>query len=158
EISGNAHGALVTRSIIGPTTNGMGVIANGDRGVEIGGNASNNTIGGLGRSVIPYNLISGNTADGVAILDNAHNNRVFRSFIGTDVTGTLQLANGGVGVFLGGNAHDNTIGGSSPQHGNLISGNAGPGVQLNPGTHHNRVAGNRIGVSSGGTPLGNGGS
>ena len=50
------------------------------------------------------------------------NNVVAGNFIGTDLTGTRPLANRGDGVMILASP-SNTIGGSAPGAGNLISGN-----------------------------------
>jgi hypothetical protein len=74
------------------------------------------------------NLISGNKFDGVFLCDYfsagnpVTNNIVQGNFIGTDVTGTKALSNvSGEGVHLEGGASNNTIGGTVPGTGNLIS-------------------------------------
>lgn len=158
EISGDARGVTVTKAIIGLNTNGQALLPNGDNGVEIGGNAHHNTIGGFDPSVIRHTTISGNVNHGVAIIGDARNNQVFNSFIGTSVLG-LQIGtpqgmppvrqvgfgNGGAGVFIGDNAHHNTIGGKGAEDRNLISGNGGHGVELTGATHHNQIIANLIG-------------
>ena len=53
--------------------------------------------------------------------------------IGTDVTGTIALANGGDGVDLS-SAPPNTIGGTAAGAGNVISGNAQAGIQITAGS------------------------
>ena len=50
------------------------------------------------------------------------------NFIGTDVTGTVNLGNGSDGIQVESGAFDNTIGGTTAGAGNLITDNGGPGV------------------------------
>jgi hypothetical protein len=97
------------------------------------------------------NLISGNTVAGVAI--DGSDSLVLGNFIGTDISGTAALPNGtGIGIA----ASDNTIGGTDPGAGNLISGNTGYGITIS--ASGNQVRANLIGVdASGSLPLGNGG-
>ncbi len=148
-IAGNQGPGLVIRSgfnqVLGNTigTDVSGTLPLGNAyGVDV--TNSNNTIAG--------NLISANRYDGVYLEDTSRRNLVVGNQIGTDRTGTLPLGNK-YGVLISG-AH-NTIGGTSPGAGNLISGNAAEGVALFG--DHNRVQGNYIGTDVSGTqPLGNG--
>jgi CSLREA domain-containing protein len=86
---------------------------------------------------------------------------VVGNFIGTDVSGTLDLGDGGSGIVceIGGS---DTIGGTTtgvatPEVANLISGNDGDGINVI--SVSNMIQGNWIGTSANGTgPLGNSGS
>ena len=96
-------------------------------GVEING-AFDNTIGGTADG--PINVISGNTGDGVEItrLRGATGNVVAGDYIGTDMTGTVAIANGNDGVEIDSGASGNTIGGltSTPGTGRATSSAATP--------------------------------
>jgi CSLREA domain-containing protein len=86
------------------------------------------------------------------------NYEVTGNFIGTDVSGTLALANKASGVSLN-NAGYSMIGCTVPDERNIISGNLGEGVEVNNGSSYNLIQGNFIGLAvDGGTPLGNHGS
>jgi hypothetical protein len=185
----NASGNLVQGNWIGTDITGTTALPNDPSTVRLDGldlldGASGNTIGGAssldanGNLQGLGNLISGNGFDGVFIADyvNANNlatsNLVEGNFIGTDVTGTKALPNEGNGVHLEGGAENNTIGGTTPDLANLISGNGssaatsaypivGAGVQIadffgfGPDTR-NVVEGNKIGTDVSGTrALGN---
>ncbi len=79
------------------------------------------------------------------------------NFIGTDVTGTAALANGGNGIEVA-NSHGlfGTIGGIGPPIRSVISGNALNGISL--AENNNTVQGNYIGTNASGTAaLANGG-
>lgn len=159
EITGDAQGVLVDPNIIGMNTGGQSAMPNAGDGILIGGNAHDNTIGGSLQSIIPQNIISANLGHGVAIVDHAHNNQIINSYIGTNVFGRAAFGNAGGGVFLGGNSSGTTIGGTTSDLRDLISGNRGNGIELAPGTTGNTIAGNWIGTEVNGTvPLPNIGS
>ncbi|MCK5705301.1 MAG: hypothetical protein KAI29_29325, partial [Cyclobacteriaceae bacterium] len=86
---------------------------------------------------------------------NARNNTVLGNYIGTDVTGTLDIGNP-TGVCIE-NAPENTIGGDEENARNLISGNSF-GITITGKTAAgNKVQGNYIGTKANGTePLPNG--
>jgi CSLREA domain-containing protein len=89
-------------------------------------------------------------------LQGGTSNSVTGDFIGTDVSGTLDLGNGGGGVFCTGNSI--TIGGSSVEAINLISGNDGDGLAFS-NSNSSVVQNNLIGTKAdGASALGNGGS
>ncbi len=120
-------------------------------GIFFDSNASGNTIGGTVAAA--RNLISGNLLDGVLITGaNATGNLIRGNYIGTDVTGTLALANGRDGVLIEQGANGNTVGGASSTATNIISGNGGSGVHLaSVGTTNNSIIRNRIGTDVTGT-------
>jgi hypothetical protein len=158
-IAGNATGVQVAEDIIGMNTSGQGALPNGGDGILIDGNANNNLIGGTQVSVILQNTISANGANGIAIVGNANHNQVFHSFIGTDITGVASFGNAGAGIFIGGNAQANTIGGTALFDQNVISGNLGGGVQLSGASQGTTVVGNLIGTDRNGKKaLGNHGN
>ena len=146
---------LVLGNRIGTNFAGTSALGN-SVGVRL--QAPDNTIGGT--SAGAGNLISGNVSDGIFLLGNTSTtNLVAGNAIGTDTTGTRSRLGNGVGD-LGRKPPDNTIGGTVPGAGNLISGNLGDGVQLDAGdAHGNLVQGNFIGIDSGGEArLGNSGT
>src|SRR5262249_38283160 len=87
---------------------------------------------------------------------DATGNLIQGNAIGTDKNGTARLGNEMDGILIA-FAANNTIGGSDPDAGNLISGNKASGVRISGSTATgNLVAGNRIGTDAGGrTALGN---
>ncbi len=157
ELAGNASGVTVDPDIVGLNTKGNGVLPNGGDGLLITGNAHGNIIGGTLHSVIPQNTFSGNKGYGVAITGWAHNNHVFRSFIGTQLLGVKALGNKKGGVLIAGIANRNLIGLTTLFPADLISGNTGIGVTLTPGTYRNCVINNYIGLNRLGRYLRNSG-
>ena len=100
------------------------------------------------------NLVSGNRSDGIDVSGEygppGFDNLIAGNLIGTDVTGTLVLGNGGVGVGIGG--PDNVVGGMSAADRNVIAGNGRGGVEINgPAAVNNLVEGNFIGTDVTGT-------
>jgi len=74
--------------------------------------------------------------------------------IGTNPSCAIPMSNGGDGVYIGGGARTNKIGGSALMIalGNVISGNTGIGVAISgTGTNNNIVANNYIGTNGDGT-------
>lgn len=126
-------------------------------------NAPNNVIGGPVEQA--RNLISGNSDplgfDRAGIAIDSSMNVVQGNYIGTDVSGTAVLANDSAGITLlikGGakDSSNNTIGGTTEQERNLISGNSGCGIEVNSG-EGNLIVGNYIGTGKDGVGnLGNG--
>ena len=146
ELAGNASGVTVDPDIAGLNTKGDGVLPNGGDGLLIDGTAHGNTIGGTLISVIPQNTFSGNSGYGVVIAGWAHDNRVFSSFIGTQILGVNALGNKKGGVLIADHAYLNLIGQATGTPANLISGNTGIGVTLRSGTCGNFVMNNYIGL------------
>ncbi len=128
--------------------NALGIVVTG----------AGNTIGGL--TATPGtgagNLISANTNDGIEITGSgATGNLVAGNFIGTDVTGTVALANGTDGVEIDTGASGNIIGGTTAAARNIISANSDAGVYID-GANDNLVEGDYIGTDTSGTvALGN---
>ena len=110
--------------------------------------APGNVIGGSVPSAA--NVASGNVVGVVIAGFNAQGNLVIGNLLGTDVSGQLAVGNV-VGVYVNGSS-SNTIGGSTPGFGNLISGNSSTGISLfGPQTTRTVIAGNRIGTNLAGS-------
>ena len=89
---------------------------------------------------------------------NSNNNRVYNTFIGTEVAKTLPVPNLKGGILLTGKARNNYIGPrTSSQKTNVISGNVGFGVTLTSKTTGNSVIKNNIGLGREGAPVPNSG-
>jgi hypothetical protein len=93
------------------------------------------------------------------VLDVAGGNFIQANYIGLNAAGTAALPNGsGVGMF--GGSGGNTIGGTTPGSGNVISGNLSTAVAIASGSAGgNIVEGNYIGTNAAGNvAVGNGGN
>jgi parallel beta-helix repeat protein len=145
-------GNLVQGNYIGTDVTGTHSLGN-TNGVVITG--SSILIGGTATGA--GNVISGNTLYGVEISDSGSSGNVVQgNIIGADVTGSHPVGNY-FGVYILNAAQDNTIGGTDPGAGNLISGNRFFGIYITgTGTTGNRVQGNLIGTDTTGmTAVGN---
>jgi len=151
------------------TTNGGNTIAGNYIGTDVTGNTdngnhwigiyvngiSNNVIGGT--TTTDRNLIAGNDSYGVEVYGTgATNNLIQGNYIGTNAAGTTALGNQSAGVYLY-YAAGNTVGGTTPGAGNLISGNNGSGILIyGAGATGNLIQGNYIGINvTGSAALGN---
>jgi parallel beta-helix repeat protein len=160
----NGDGNTVEGCYIGTDPTGTQALGNAT-GVWIS-SSSGNTIGGS--TPAARNLVSASTSIGIR-METAPLTVVAGNFVGTDVTGTADLGNNGVGIYLTNGSDDVLIGGTmgttpgGPCTGacNLISGNQGGGINIWGGFAGNArvlVQGNFVGVDASGTAaLGNGG-
>ena len=148
EIDGASSNTVMSSSLIYSNNTGIWIHS------EPGYNAINNVIGSA--SPGSGDVISGNANWGVYISDpGSTGNVVQNDFIGTDGTGESAWPNAFNGVDIVNGASYNTIGGTTANTRDVISGNANEGVLIFGS--HNTVAGDYIGVDASGTKaLGNG--
>ena len=143
---------LVRANFIGTNRTGTAAIPNAYQGIEIFGGAQNNAIGGTTAGA--RNVISGNTFQGVSVLEAGTNGNLIQgNYIGLNAAGTAALPNNAAGVTIVGGAQNNTIGsGTSAGGRNVISGNINQGIVMtDSGTNSNKVQGNIIGLNAAGT-------
>ncbi|WP_338766985.1 choice-of-anchor D domain-containing protein [Bernardetia sp. ABR2-2B] len=143
----------VEGNLIGINQNDV-TIPNTDEGIAIDNYFS---------TVVPANIVIGNTSPDLrnVISGNsfginisaAEGTQVIGNYIGTTSTGMAAHPNG-KGISM--QRANNTIGGATAAHGNLISGNTQIGIELFSNATGITVQNNRIGVKSDGTALGNG--
>lgn len=136
-------------NLIGTDPTGSFSVSN-EIGIWTNFNATHDMIGGV--TAGEGNLVSGNNYVGVYL--QTDNNTVLGNQLGTNLTGDAAIPNGyGVEIYGG---SDNTIGGTAPGQGNLISGNVNMGVSIHCSAGGNVVNGNLIGTDISGTqPIGN---
>ena len=150
DIKDYSNNNLVVGNFIGTDISGLHALGNHGPGIMICWGSYNNRIGGT--SPEDKNIISANRDDGVSIIVHGSHNIVVGNYIGTDVSGTVGLENGAVGVIVWMGSSHNVI------EGNLISGsNDWAGVVISDwGSSYNTVVGNLIGTdASGMQALGN---
>jgi hypothetical protein len=134
-----------------------------------------NTLGGT--TSLSRNIITGNVHDGVIIFgtpdpldDEAlpQYNVVLGNYIGTNIDGIdylkdpyrlpvmVNVGNGGNGINVYFNAHDNTIGGTAMALHNLITGNPLDGILIDSEAYNTVIEGNWIGIDASGRRFLNG--
>jgi trimeric autotransporter adhesin len=146
QISGaGTTGTAVRGNYIGTNAAGTAALGNGLNGVSIFTGASGNTIGGMAAGA--GNVLSGNGDNGLAIADSGSAaNLVLGNIIGLNATQTAALGNTNQGIWIGGSASGNTVGGSVAGAANIIGGNTYAGIELHgAGTSGNSIVGNVIG-------------
>jgi titin len=151
EIGGSgATGNLVQGNFIGTNSAGNAAVGNVSFGVFVG--SSSNTIGGAVAG--SGNLISATSAasDGISLNLGIEgggtfgSNQVMGNLIGTDITGTTGLGSTQFGLAID-QSPNNTVGGTQPATGNLVSGHTIDGVVVaNASSTGNLVEGNFIGT------------
>ena len=153
---GIGGGNRVEGCFIGTNASGTADLGNGRSGIRIAA-SPNNIIGGL--TSAERNIISGNELEGVLIAGPlSTGNQLKGNYIGTDVTGTIDLGNTGDGVEINNEPSNNIVGGTTAAERNLISGNGGDGIFLTVGANANQIKGNFIGTDVNGiADLGNDG-
>jgi len=157
---------VVQGNLIGVNALGTGPVSPLSGGMQVGVRveSSTNVIGGT--SAAARNIISGGNSTGVIVSASpaplsASGNIVQGNYIGTDINGTTAVGNHGAGIRILTGGTNNTIGGSGPGAGNLVSGNlAIGGINIeDAGVSGNRVQGNKVGTNvDGSTALPNVGS
>jgi hypothetical protein len=120
-------------------------------GVYVHDGAQDNTVGGSDPG--EGNVLSGSSYCEVLISGSGTNGNVVKgNYIGTDASGTATVPNDWGGVCINSGAQNNTVGGSNPGEGNVISGGNYSGVRIeHAGTNGNVVKGNYIGTDASGT-------
>ena len=161
-ISGNAWSGVdiagigtsdnaITGNYIGTNPAGSAPVPNALYGISIFDGATGSVVGGTG--VSDRNVISGNSASGVAISGaGTTTNRIQGNYIGTNAGGNGPVPNENNGISILDGAASNTVGGTSAGARNVISGNAWSGVDMSgAGTSQNLVQGNYVGTTASGT-------
>ncbi len=129
-----------------------------DGGIASGGVVVNGLSANAGGNQIRGFTINGFSGDGIHLNSGADGNIIQGNHIGTDISGTLAIANAEEGIEVRSNT--NLIGGANSGDGNLISGNTAYGISITQTTAtDNVVQGNKIGTNlAGDAALPNGNS
>jgi CSLREA domain-containing protein len=147
----SATSTTVEGSLLGTDTSGTVDLGNGGYGIRIQGGSA--TIGG--DTAAERNVISGNDFQGISLDPSAGAVTIQGNYIGTDITGTVDLGNTSQGI-----ASDATsliIGGTGSGEGNVISGNGAQGILAGAPGGITGIYGNKVGTDvTGTTDVGNG--
>jgi parallel beta-helix repeat protein len=159
-VSNNVNGVSVGSGVgattihgnyIGTDVTGTLDFGNSQRGVYVTSPSGAVTIGGTTTGA--RNVISGNNSYGIEITGGS-GHLIQGNYIGTDVSGTLDLGNTNAGIRLSSGSTGTLVGGATANAGNVISGNDSYGINLN--SDGNTIQGNLIGLTaSGDTALSN---
>jgi hypothetical protein len=157
-ISGNAgwglnitaSGAIVQGNLVGTDAAGTSAVGNGGPGIRVAGTTATQ-IGGT--TAAARNVVSGNAASGIAIIDGSSGTDLSGNYIGIDKTGAGAVPNAYNGISIRGGANQNTIGGAGA--GNVIAHNGSAGVAVYDGAS-NAIRRNSI-FSNGGLGIDLGG-
>ena len=123
---------------IGTNATGAADFGNSGRGISITGGTGSNVVG---------NLVSGNNSFGIEV-SSATATSIRGNLVGTDVSGTRNLRNESFGIWVGGNATDTIIGGTSTVDRNVIAFNFAHGIGLSSAGTGSQILGNYIGVDA----------
>ncbi|MBN2414682.1 right-handed parallel beta-helix repeat-containing protein [bacterium] len=142
------HRNTIAGNYVGVNTAADAAVPN-DYGIVLVQKSSHNIIG-------PGNVIAGNTYCGIQFFSaGSDTNYIVQNFIGTNSAGDDELGNGEYGIRIERSGY-NTIGGDTPEEGNIISGNGRHGIALFDSTRGNSIRYNTIGLKpDGSAALGN---
>ncbi len=118
-------GTIIRNNFIGTDLTGKLPLGNLQGGVVVQ-NSIGTTIGSTDTSF--PNIIAANGYQGILLSGGTSRSLIEGNYIGTDVTGTNALSNT-IGVYVQGSSN-NTIGGTLPGAGNILSGNSAAGVTV----------------------------
>lgn len=149
-ITGRQGNNVIEGNYLGTDLTGQFSRPNRRLGISIF-NSSDNRLGGTGEH--SFNLISGNTLEGIEIVGSSNGNIIQGNFIGTNRTGDDALPNLS-GILISQGAHGTIIGTNGDGvddelERNVISGNRGAGIRVVE-ANGTVVAGNWIGLTAAG--------
>lgn len=103
------------------------------------GTAHNNAIGGFQPSVERTVYASGNDDYGIAIVDQARNNKIYGTNVGITAGANNPLPNEAGGILLDVGTSGTTIGGEDPRYRNNITSNDQAGLYINASTNNDVI-------------------
>ncbi len=145
----NSTNLTIKGNIVGLGVDGTTLIPNSQSGIIIGGGSTAAQIGGS--TILERNIVSGNLEFGIRF-NSSINGVVQGNTIGTDITGTVDLGNGLIGVAAYGASNSLTIGGAVAGQGNLVSGNNAHGIYIESSLTPS-MFGNIVGLNATGTAV-----
>ena len=146
-ISGGGFTTVIGNRI-GCDESGTVAVSNNASGIRLSGGVSN-CVGGTTPG--QRNIISGNMASGILVVDASEGLVIQGNYIGTDVSGLVRLPNLRA-VYLQSSEVSNTlVGGTAAGTRNILSGNRADAVLVSGGA--NRIEGNYIGLGPDGATV-----
>jgi hypothetical protein len=138
-VTGRVHG-FITFNTFGGLLAFKGAAPNGRDGLLITSSGGSNTV--------RTNVFSGNDGNGIELAGHATGVTIDPNIAGLTTNGGSPLPNGGDGLLIHGQAHDNVVGGTTrsviPQ--NTFSGNAGYGIAITGRAYRNQVLDTFVGT------------
>ena len=116
-----AYDNTISSNLIGVNSSGNVALPNQTYGIKISEGANANTI--------TLNTVSGNTLDGISLV-NADNNTFTQNKIGVGLDGATVLPNGGNGILLDTDSDNNKIGSATAGSGNIIANHPKNGIEI----------------------------
>jgi len=141
-------GAITFSITIPPPLSGAGTTIDGAGNITV----SNTTADPVFLVTSANNILRNITVvsgirDGIRIDGgSASNNQVLGCYVGTNAAGSPGLGNGQAGIYINNSGVGNTIGGTSPGDGNVISGNSHSGIEVD-NSPSVLIRGNTIGLT-----------
>ncbi|HTN76218.1 MAG TPA: hypothetical protein VL096_13265, partial [Pirellulaceae bacterium] len=124
----------ITGNFIGLSASIETGVPNGGYGIRVHDRASQNILGVQSTSTDQISVIASNVLGGIALLNQANQNKVMNNRIGYSTTETTAtFANTGPGITID-NSQNNVIGGSALGTFNVLYGNGGEGVLVRNGS------------------------
>jgi hypothetical protein len=124
---------------IGTDPDGVADLGNGTAGVFLSVPAT-----------VDNNVISGNSGDGIQVLQDDNRLLARGNFIGTNAAGTAAIPNTGAGISIS-DAEFSVIGGTNAAERNVISGNGSAGISIQFDASGTTIQGNYVGTDAAGT-------
>jgi hypothetical protein len=149
ELGGNATGVQITDTAVGTDSNIQSAIPNAGDGIRLSGKAHGNAIGGFQPSIEQQVTVSSNYGYGIDVVDNAHDNHIFDTNIGTGGFGINALGNVRGGIYLGPGTWGTTIGGELSAKRVIVENNQVAGITIQRSTK-NLVFGDTISKNAAG--------
>ena len=126
-------------------TDATGILDRGNsmEGIELSG-ADRNIIGGTLAGA--GNVVVSSGSDGIELINNSDDKIIQGNYVGTDLTGTIDLGSWSSGIDINGGSDGNLVGGTDPDAANVIANSQGYfGMHIKDNTTiNNAVLGNAI--------------
>lgn len=135
--------SIIQGNLIGTDITGTQPLGNVFIGIQISSDSDNTTIGGSGDG--EGNIISANGSHGIQLQNDINDTVIHGNFIGTDITGDIDLGNNNHGIDISdAGTTNNLVGGLNDGEENIIKFNGQNGVFVNNDAELNPILRNPI--------------